>query len=110
MLSIDRVQPLPGSRAAGVFKNHRAVQHIGLAGVVVRHLRPAGGEARIECADDLRIAAQANAQRFGHRLPRQIVFRGAQSAHGDHDVGASQRNANRAGEMRQPVPNNGFEN
>ena len=109
MLTVNRVQPLPGCRAARVFENHRAIQHIGLAGVVVGHLYPAGSEAGIECADDLRIAAQANAQCFGHRLPRQIVFRGAQSAHGDDDVGASQGDANRVGEMCQPVANNGFE-
>ena len=108
MLTVNGIQPLPGRRAAGVFENHRTVQHIRLAGVVVGHLHPARSEARIECAHDLRIAAQANAQRFRHRLARQIVFRGAQSTHGDHDVGASQGNANRVGEIRQPVSNDGF--
>ena len=109
MLTVDGIQPLPGRAAAAVFENHRTVQHIRLAGVVVGHLYPPGGEARIQCADDVRIAAQANAQRFGHCLARQIVFRGAQSTHGDHDVGASQGNANRVGEIGQPVAHDRFE-
>ena len=110
MLTIDGVQPLPGSRAPGIFKHHRAVQHIGLASIVFRHLRAAGSEARIKCADNLRVAAQANAQRLCNCLARQIIFRGAQTTHGDYDVRASQRNANRADEVPQAVPNDGFEN
>ena len=109
MLTVNRIQPLPGRAAAAVFENHRTVQHIRLAGVVVGHLDPPGSKARVECADDVRIAAQANTQRFRHRLPRQIVFRGAQATHRDHDVGASQGNANRVGEIDQPVANDRFE-
>jgi hypothetical protein len=100
MLTVNRVQPLSGRRAPGVFEHHGPIQHIGLAGVVVRHLDSAGGEAGIEGADDFGITTQANAQRFRHCLTRQIVFRGTESAHGDDDVGASQCDTNRVGEMR----------
>ena len=70
MLTVNSVQPLPRRAAAAVFENYRTVQHIRLAGVVVGHLYPPGSEARVQCTDDVRIAAQANAQRFRHCLPR----------------------------------------
>ncbi len=103
------LQPLSRRRAAGVRQHDRALQHVGLLRVVVRHLQPSLREALVHRGDDFVVALQLHAQGLGDRLAREIVLGGAKSAHEDGDVGAADCGARYGGEVLAVVAHDGLE-
>src|SRR5271166_1420411 len=91
MLAVNRVQPLAGRRTPWIFKNHRAIENIGLFLVIWRKRYPPRRHSRIELSNQLRIAFESDLHRLGHSLARQIVLRGAKATHKNHNIGAGER-------------------
>ena len=102
-------QPLSRRRAPGVRQHDRSLQHVGLLGIVVRHLQPPLGKALVHRGDDFVIAFQFYAQRIGHSFAREVVFGRAQPAHEDGDVGAADRRPRYGDEVLAIVADNGLE-
>ncbi len=82
---------LAGSARLGIAQHLRALDDIGLAGVVGRHLNAARGETGIERGQNVGIAPQADPERFRHALAREVVFGRPKSAGADQNLGARQR-------------------
>ena len=102
-------QPLSGRRAPRVRQHHRALQHVSLLGIVLRHLQAPLGEALVHRGNDFVISFEFNSQGSGHGFARQIVLRWSQSAHEDGDVGAADRRPRGRGEVFEVVANHGLE-
>ena len=103
------VDVLPRRAAIGVGHHLRAVDHVGLARIVLRHLHAPRGKALVHGGQNLRVAAQPHAQRRSRSLAREVVLGGAESAGEDHDVRALEGDARRAGQVFQVVADDGLE-
>ena len=101
---------LAGSRAPRIAQHLRALDEIGLAGVVRRHLNAAGGEAGVERGQNVGIAPQAEAERFRHALAREVVLGRPESAGADQDLGPRQGLLDTLNQAFTVVAHDGFEN
>ena len=66
----------------------RAVEDVGLLGVVRRHGHAARGEALVERGEDVGVAAELEAEGGGDGFAGEVVFGGAEAAGEEDDVGA----------------------
>ena len=103
-------EPLSGSGAVGIRKDGRAVENVGLLGIVGGHLPAALGEALFEAGENFRITLHGKAERFGDRFASQVVFGGAEAAAENHDVGAEQAVLGGAHEVAEIVADDALEN
>lgn len=101
-------EPQSGGGAARIFQNFRAFWHHGLAKIHGGHVAPEAAEAGFDGANDFIVAAQFAAKEVGNRFARQVVFRGAQAAAGDHHGYAIQRIAKGFGQKFAVVADNGL--
>ncbi len=78
-------EPLSGRGAVGIGEHGRAVENVGLLGVVGGHFPAALGEALFEASENFRIALHGQAERFGDGFASKVVFGGAEAAAEDHE-------------------------
>ena len=81
----------PGALPRDVLQQFGAGDVVGLLDVVFRHADAQGSGAGVQGGHHLVIAAQLQAQGFGHALAGQIVLGGAQAAGKNDDLSAGER-------------------
>ena len=69
----------------------------------------ARGEAFVERGEDGVVGVELDAERGGDGFAGEVVFGGAEAAGEDDDVGAGERDASGAGEVREVVADDGLE-
>ncbi len=104
-----RVEILAGGAAVLVVEDDRAVEDVGLLGVVGWHDHLAGGEAFVEGGEDGVVGVDVDAERGGDGLAGEVVFGGAEAAGEDDDVGAGDGDDGGAGEVGEVVADDGLE-
>ena len=103
------VEPLAGCAAVAVGEEFGAVDDLGLLFVVGRHGDAALGEAFVERGHGVGVFVEFDAERVGDAVAGEVVFRWAEAAGGDDDVGAGERDADGGGEVLAVVADDGFE-
>ena len=100
---------MAGGAAVLVVEDYRAIEDVGLLGVVGWDDHLAGGEAFIERGKDGVVRVQVDAERGGDGLSGEVVFGGAEAAGEDDDVGARDGDDGGAGEVGEVIADDGLE-
>ena len=103
------VEPLAGRAAGFVLQQDGAVDDVGLLFVVGRHGDAPRQEFELQREKGFIVTMKREAERCGDCLAGKVIFRGAEAAGENDDVGAADRDGGGGGEMVEVIADDGFE-
>ena len=103
------LQPQSGCGPVWIVDERRAPRHHRLPPVDLGHRQPAPGESFADAIDDRLVHVERKLQHTRHRVPRNVVLGGAQTA-GHHDqLGPGERAFQHIGQLIDVIADDRFE-